>query len=123
MKPYLVSKISGDGWTSHTAETASAGRLMSTETARVLQSLMRNNVENSYGDEHFGGLSVCAKSGTAEVGGDRKPNAMFTGFVADEEYPLAFIVAVEDAGYGRQICIPILSQVLRACVEQMDGVG
>ena len=121
VQPYLVSQISGDGWTTHTAEAVSTGRLMSSETAAVMQRLMRNNVENYYGDDHFGGLSVCAKSGTAEVGGDRKPNAMFTGFVTDEEYPLAFIVAVEDAGYGRQVCIPILSRVLSACVEQMGG--
>ena len=77
-------------------------------------------MENYYGDEHFGGLTVCAKSGTAEVGGSQKPNAMFTGFVDDETYPLAFIVAVEDAGFGRQICIPILSQILAQCKLEMD---
>ena len=42
---------------------------------------------------------------------------MFTGFVLDEEYPIAFFVAVEDGGYGRLACIPILSKVLEACME------
>ena len=78
---------------------------------------MRNNVENYYGDENFAGFTVCAKSGTAEVGGDRKPNAMFTGFVTDEGYPLAFIVTIEDGGYGRLTCVPVLEKVLQACRE------
>ena len=35
--------------------------------------------------------------------------------MADEAYPYAFIVAVEDGGYGSEVCIPILSKVLTAC--------
>ena len=38
---------------------------------------------------------------------------MFTGFLMDEEYPLAFIVVVENGGYGASACVPVLSQVLR----------
>jgi len=37
--------------------------------------------------------------------------------VADEEYPLAFIVVVENGGYGSGTCVPILSKVLAACKE------
>ena len=46
---------------------------------------------------------------------------MLTGFVTDEAYPLAFIVCVEDAGYGKTVCIPIASQVLAACKDVLDG--
>jgi hypothetical protein len=42
---------------------------------------------------------------------------MFTGFVLDEEYPIAFIAAVEDSGSGREVCVPILSKVLKAYME------
>jgi peptidoglycan glycosyltransferase len=83
--------------------------------------MLRANVETYYGAENFPGLTVCAKSGTAEVGGDRKPNAMFTGFVMDEAYPLAFIVCIEDGGYGRPTCVPVLSKVLESCKEMMDA--
>ena len=116
-KPYVVSEVSG----TYSAEHKDMGRIISEETAQILQEFMRNNVETKYGDDHFPGLTVCAKSGTAEVGGSRKPNAMFTGFVADSRYPLAFIVAVEDGGYGTTVCIPILSKVLAACKASMDG--
>lgn len=117
--PHLVNDISVDGRNTYQADANGEVRIMSGRTAKVMQELMRNNVENYYGDENFEGFTVCAKSGTAEVGGNKKPNAMFTGFVADEEYPLAFIVVVEDGGYGRQVCVPILQKVLAACRESL----
>ena len=119
--PYIVESIDGGGWGSYKAQTSYTQQLIQPETAQILRELMRNNVENYYGDENFPGLTVCAKSGTAEVGGDQTPNAMFAGFVADEEYPLAFIVIVENGGYGRQTCVPILSEVLAACKAVLDG--
>ena len=45
---------------------------------------------------------------------------MFAGFVTDEEYPLAFFVAVEGGGYGKTQGVPIMSKVLAACKEMMD---
>ena len=118
VKPYVVSQVSVGNYETHSAQTSSTGRVMSRETAKALQAMMRNNVESYYGDENFAGFTVCAKSGTAEVGGDKKPNAMFAGFLTDEEYPLAFIVAVEEGGFGRQVCIPILTSILEALKPQ-----
>ena len=46
---------------------------------------------------------------------------MFAGFVAEEAYPLAFLVVVENGGYGASTCVPILSRVLAACKEVLDG--
>lgn len=115
--PYLVDSIRVGSKTTYTAKVSTENRIMSGQTAEKIRDFMRNNVENYYGEEHFAGFTVCAKSGTAEVGGNKKPNAMFTGFLTDEEYPLAFIVVVEDGGYGRQVCIPILEKVLLALKE------
>lgn len=118
-EPYLVQQIKTGLSTTYEVEHTSADRIMSSETARTLWELMRNNVENYYGDEHFAGFTVGAKSGTAEVGGDQKPNAMFTGFLMDENYPLAFIVTIENGGYGRLICVPVLEKVLQACRDAL----
>ena len=120
VEPYIVKEVTCDGKVTYQATPTASERIMSQQIAEELQILMRNNVLEKYGPENFPGLTVCAKSGTGQVGGDQKSNAMFCGFVADEEYPLAFIVAVEDAGYGRFVCIPILSKVLAACKEMMD---
>ena len=74
-----------------------------------------------YGAENFPDVTVCAKSGTAEKDGDAASNAMFTGFVDDPDYPLAFIVVVQDGGYGSRTCVPIISQVLTVCMEVLDA--
>lgn len=119
--PYLVDNISADGILTYSAKTRANERIMSAKTAKTLQKYLAFNVTDKYGSENFPGLTVCAKTGTGEVGGGKKPNAMIAGFVADEEYPLAFIVAVEDGGYGSSVCVPILSKVLAACKAVIDG--
>ena len=115
VQPYVIQSIQVGGKMTYTAPITPMERIMSQETAAALTALMRNNVTGYYGEEQFHGLTVCAKSGTGEVGGGKKPNAMFTGFVTDEQYPLAFIVGVEDGGYGRRTCSPIMSAVLEQC--------
>ncbi|MBQ2919832.1 MAG: penicillin-binding protein [Oscillospiraceae bacterium] len=120
-QPYIVASAGTGMFGGYEAQKSSTGRLLDKDTAAALAKLMRNNVKKQYGDDNFPGLTVCAKSGTAEVGGDKKPNATFAGFCADEEYPLAFFVAVEDAGAGAKTCVPILSEVLAACKEMMDS--
>ena len=118
--PYVVDNVHVGDQVTYRTQTTTGERIISTETAEILQSYLRSNVSQKYGDGLFPGLSVCAKTGTGEVSG-KKPNAMLTGFVADDAYPLAFIVCVEDAGYGGQVCLPILSQVLAACKTELDG--
>ncbi len=121
VQPYLVQRITSGGINSYSARKHSGERIMSAATADTLREYMGFNVTDKYGSHNFPGLTVCAKTGTAEVGGDKKPNAMIAGFVADEEYPLAFVIAVEDGGYGSEICVPILSKVLAACKAEMDA--
>ena len=119
--PHLVSTVTCDGEINYEAETQMSERIMSEEVAEILREYMRNNVENNYGAKNFPGLTVCAKSGTSQLGGEQEPNAMFAGFVADEEYPLAFMVVVENGGYGSATCVPVLSKVLAACKTVMDS--
>ncbi len=119
-KPYIMERIEKDGRPIYQAQPALDGRRMSSSVATQLQKILRNNVKNGYGDGHFPGLTVCAKTGTAQVGGGKKATALLTGFAADEEYPLAFFVAVEEGGYGRSTCIPIAAKVLAACRDNMD---
>ena len=82
--------------------------------------MMRNNVVSTYGAASFPDLAVCAKSGTAEVGGGLLPHATFAGFIADADYPLAFIVVVENAGSGSEVCASIAGTVLQHCVDVLD---
>jgi len=120
-EPHLVEKIKLGTETTYKAKPDSTGRIMDAEIAETLQKFMRGNVTDNYGAKNFPGLTVCAKSGTSQLGGGQKSNAMFAGFVTDAEYPLAFIVVVENGGYGASTCVPILSKVLAACKEVLDA--
>ena len=119
--PRLVNRVDLGEEITYEADRVSTGRIMDEQIALTLQEFMRNNVVNNYGAGNFPGLTVCAKSGTSQLGGGQKSNAMFAGFVTDEEYPLAFIVAVENGGYGASTCVPILSKVLAACKTVLDA--
>ncbi len=120
-EPYIMEEVfAGEEQTYH-AKPHETDRLMSRQTAQLLKSYLRNNVQSIYGDGNFPGLKVCAKSGTSQLGGGLKSNAMFAGFVDDEAYPLAFIVVVENGGYGSAACVPVISKVLAACKTVLDG--
>ncbi len=118
--PHVVSDIRLGEEITYSVGKSEGDRILSEETAQALQQLMRNNVQSIYGDGNFPGLSVCAKSGTSQLGGGKTSNAMFAGFAADEAYPLAFIVVVENGGYGSSTCVPILSKVLEVCKAVID---
>lgn len=117
--PHVVQKVSS-GIGGYSAKAVSGQRIMSASTAKTVGEFMGFNVTDKYGSDNFPGMTVCAKTGTAEVGGGKKPNAVFTGFVQDTQYPLAFIAVVEDGGYGREICLPMVSKVLEACKQSMN---
>lgn len=90
--------------------------MIESSTAASLTEMMANNVENHYGSGNFPGLSVCAKSGTAEVGGNKNPHAWFAGFLNDESNPYAFIVLVENGGYGADVAGSVANSVLQDIV-------
>ena len=119
--PYIVERVTAGGEITYQAQAKLNQPIMDAELADTLTEMMRGNVVNVYGAGNFPGLTVCAKSGTSELGGGKTPNAMFAGFVDDEAYPLAFIVVVENGGYGSHTCVPILSDVLAECKAVMDG--
>ncbi len=81
---------------------SSGQELFSSDTAAKLDDVMRYTVSDYYGDNLFGGLTVCAKTGTGEVGDDKNPNGWMVGYSKDEDCPLAFACVVQDSGFGFQ---------------------
>ena len=117
-EPYLMQSVRVGESTRYDAETRTTGQLLGEQAAAQLTVMMRNDVSSIYGDWQFGGLNVCAKSGTAEIEG-QAAHAMFAGFVQDAAYPLAFVVFVENGGSGSGVAAPIAAKVLAACVQAM----
>ena len=96
--------------------TERTDRMIEESTAMQLRSMMKNNVVKTYGEGNFPGLDIYAKSGTAEVAG-KSPTAWFAGFIENEDAPYAFIVCVENSGFGSQVAAPVAGRVLQAAVE------
>ena len=119
-EPYLMAKITRGEKTAYEAKTETSSRALKAETAAKLTEYLRNNVATMYGDWQFGGLNVCAKSGTAEHEGETA-DAMFAGFCVDENCPLAFVVFVENGGSGSAVAAPIAPKVLQVCAAAING--
>ncbi len=102
--------------------SGSSGRLMSEEVAEKVSGLMRYTISDYYGDSMFEGLTVCAKTGTAEVGDDKLPNGWMVGYSLDEDCPLAFAVVVEEGDYGFYSAGPIARIAMLGCAESLRGV-
>ena len=98
-------------------EKCRSEKLLSADTAAQLGSMMNYNVVYAYGAGNFPGLTLCAKSGTAEVG-DGTSHAWFTGFLDDAAHPYAFVVLVENGGGGARVAGPIANTVLQAAVQK-----
>ena len=112
--PKLVEKetISGTPLPAAFPDGRDTFSIYSKETCAQLKTMMRNNVTVQYGQAQFGDLPVCAKSGTAEVGGGKQPHAWFVGFIDDPDHPLAFVVLVENGGAGASVAGSVAAKVL-----------
>ena len=93
-------------------------RLLSKETANQLKVLMRNDVTSGYGEQAYEGLMLCAKTGTAEIGEGLAPHAWFAGFLDLPEYPLAFVVVVENGNSGIGAAAPVAAKVLHDAISE-----
>lgn len=118
VEPYLIKQITtASGITVYKGKTQVGEEVISTSTASKLNDMLRNNVKTNYGDWQFGGLNVCAKSGTAEVENDDVPHAWFVGYCQDKSYPYAFAVIVENGGSGSKVACPVAATVLKSLVK------
>lgn len=111
--PYFVENAKGLSGTAATLRNGKRVSMMSKSSARELTSMMRKAVTEHYGDGNFSGLSLCAKTGTAEIGEKATPHSWFVGFCLSQSKPYAFVVVVENAGAGLGVASSVASTVLR----------
>lgn len=91
--------------------------MIDSDLAAKLDEYMRYDVTSYYGDSLFPSLTVCAKTGTAEVGENKEPHAWMVGYSQDEDAPLAFAVIVENGGYGFSTAGPVAVAAMEACAS------
>lgn len=119
--PYYIDQVTTPlGIPSHIGKGKAGDRLMTEGTANALSDIMRYTVTNNYGDKRFPGLTVCAKTGTAEVG-DGESNGWMIGYTTDEDCPLAFAAVVEHGGFGISSAGPVVQAVLQEAAKAVRG--
>ena len=101
-------------------KTTLGDEMMSRKTAEKLSDMMDRTAREYYGKSYLcDKLDICAKTGTAEVGGGEKAHAWVTGFAKDEDCPIAFSVIVEHGDSSFYAAIPAASKVLDATADAL----
>ncbi|MET8676937.1 penicillin-binding transpeptidase domain-containing protein [Streptomyces sp. NPDC004647] len=105
-QPYIVSP------TLDNRQMAKATRTMSPDTVQQLRKLMQLTATQGTAAEAMAGLGgdIGAKTGSAEVDGQKKPNGWFTAYRGD----LAAAAVVPAGGHGGESAGPVVAQMLRA---------
>ena len=118
VKPYMIESVTtAEGIKIGSSSTDYTSQLFSKTTANKLKEMMRYTVSSTYGDHRFPGLSICAKTGTAEVDDGITPHSWFVGFNMNNDCPLAFVVVAENAGAGVGVARTVANKTLQAAKE------
>ncbi|MDG9719435.1 penicillin-binding transpeptidase domain-containing protein [Streptomyces sp. DH24] len=104
-QPYLVSPDVDN------RELATASRKLSDGTLKQLRALMSYTASYGTAAEAMAGISGgAAKTGSAEVDGQKKPNGWFTAYRGD----LAAAGVVQQGGHGGETAGPLVAALLKA---------
>ena len=117
--PYAVSSVTTPAGRVTEKTSAKSITYLDNAVADEVCQMMRKTVENKYGDYNFQGLSMCGKTGTAEVGDEEKPHSWFVGFSQNEKCPIAIVVVAENGGWGSSTALPIASKVMNEIYKIM----
>jgi len=126
MKPRLVNRVLAPDLTVMSRPgSEDLGRAVSRDTAAKLTRMMEAVVESGTGTRaRIDGVTVAGKTGTAEQGKGKPPNAWFTAFAPADDPVVAVAVVVEDGGSlgdaasGGRVAAPIAKKVMEAVINQ-----
>ena len=113
MEPRLLLSVqSPTGTQRMTFEPIVYRTAMSGDVAATVRSYMHSVVSNGTGrSAQVSGLTICGKTGTAEMDTQEKDNAWFVGFIDNDSLPFAVCVAVEEAGTGGSVAAPVAQKI------------
>ncbi len=98
-----------------TTETKYSNQLIQPNTAATMKNMLVYNTTKHathYMSSRFN-VEIGAKTGTVDRV-DGGMNGWFVGFVNEDEHPYAFVVYVEDGGYGKNIPGDIAAKIINA---------
>ena len=121
MEPRLLYKVAdSNNRVKHTAPSITYKTVLTAAEAEFMREAMVGVVNSGTGTRAaVDGLTVGGKTGTAEISSDKnvKTHAWFTGFILEEEHPLAVTVILEQAGGGGSYAAPLAGKLLSKAVK------
>lgn len=125
MEPLLLLQVqSSGGITKQQAIATEYRRVCSESTANTIMKYMYKTVESGTATRAaVDGHIVCGKTGSAETSEDKtvETNAWFVGFVAEEEYPYAISVVIEQGGAGGNKAATLAAGALKRAIALTDA--
>lgn len=124
MKPYVIDRVvSADNRVIKSFAPSEYGRLLQTEEAQLLQTLMKSVVEQGTAT-YLKGLDYTAagKTGSAEYASNTdNSHAWFTGFAPAEDPEICVTIIVEGAGTGGDYAVPIAKGIFDIYFHQIKA--
>lgn len=120
MRPRLTDRVvDKDGRVRKTIEPSEEERVLKTESAQQLQTMMESVVQSGTATAaQIPGVRVAGKTGTAEYGTEGKHFAWFITFAPVEDPEIAMAVVVENTtGQGGQVAAPIAKRVMETLLR------
>jgi peptidoglycan glycosyltransferase len=123
MMPYLIEELrSRELEVISRTDPTELSRAITSQVAAVLTNIMVGVVDNGTGtNAAISGVKVAGKSGTAQAGDGRNPDAWFVAFAPADTPTVAVAVVLENGGSDRQIEVggnllaaPIARAVMKA---------
>jgi len=125
MEPLLLLHVqSAGGITKQQAIATEYRRICAQETAHTLTKYMYKTVESGTATRaQIDGHAVCGKTGSAETSEDKnvETNAWFVGFLAEDEYPYAISVVIEQGGAGGNKAATLAAGALKRAIALTDA--
>jgi peptidoglycan glycosyltransferase len=118
MRPRIVQEVrDADGRTVRRIKPSEEARVMKSDTAKALESMMSQVVKEGTGTAAaLSGIDVAGKTGTAEVGGTNQ--AWFIGFAPVGNPRVAVAATIERTpGQGGTVAAPIAKQVMESLLR------
>lgn len=114
VEPFMVRSVSSGDSGRRDKSLKPAGKpIIQKSTADTLKEMMRYTMKTQYNDSVFGKIPMCAKTGTAEVGEDKLPHGWIVGFSYNDDFPIAFVVIVENGDFGIKSAGPIAGTMVK----------
>lgn len=117
--PYLIDHaVTVNGKETAQAVTTYGERMFTPESAAHIREIMLANGKSHYADV-LPGCDIAVKSGTAQVEHGAKENSLLTGFVDDQNFPIAFCIVIEDRVSGEITTNQIASVMLKGLYDEL----